>query len=126
MLMIAQALLVQSALNAMSRRGRNSNPVAQHASARENQLSSTVEGQMRTEYDADLAAAVERAQEVRSLPPYPHQELSIPRHSSCCKLNKSAISGTAESIYLHGACKASCCASVQSRRRGMSERLSMR
>ena len=66
MITAAQALLVQSALKAMSQQSRNSSPETQHASAGANQPSSTEAGQLRAEYDVKLAATAERAQEVRA------------------------------------------------------------
>lgn len=65
---IAQALLVQSALTAMSRQSKESDSKTQHAPAgeRQQQLSSTEASQSKAEHDADLAAAAERAQRVRA------------------------------------------------------------
>ena len=65
---MAQALLVQSALTAMSRQRATSNLEAQRAPAGEGQPSSgTDAAQLRAEYDADLTAAAEKAQEVGTL-----------------------------------------------------------
>ena len=51
----------------MSQQSRESNTETQHGSAGGNQPSSTeAAGQLRAEYDANLAAAAERAQEVRA------------------------------------------------------------
>lgn len=62
---VAQALLVQTALTAMSRQRMKPNPEAQHATASKTQLSSSTEAaQLRAECDASLAAAAARAQEV--------------------------------------------------------------
>lgn len=60
-----QALLVQSALNAMNRQRETANPGAQPAEAE--QLSSAAElAQLRAEYEASMAAAAQKAQEVRA------------------------------------------------------------
>lgn len=65
MITVAQALLVQSALSAMSQQRRTSKSEAQCASAGGTQpSSSTVAAQLRAENDANSVAAVERAQEV--------------------------------------------------------------
>lgn len=66
LIVVAQALLVQSALTAMSRQRMRANPEAQHAPASETQLSSssTETAPFRAECNASLAATAARAQEV--------------------------------------------------------------
>ena len=65
MIVVAQVLLVQSALSIMSQQHRTSTFEDQHASAEGTQPSSSPKAaQLRAEYDAHLVAAAERAQEV--------------------------------------------------------------
>ena len=77
----AQALLVQSALSIMRRQQQSTDPGAQRPSARSDQLSSRMEvTQLRAEYEARMAAAVEKAQAVRT------------RHLAHCQRWQSSMS----------------------------------